>query len=77
MTTYEHERFITGLRPAIRRIVTDAVADLGTDLGGCSVVDLVLDNEPRLRTSADAKLALRMADVRHWLSDAQRKRYEV
>lgn len=75
MDAREHEALITGLRPVIRRIVADAAERLGTDLGGFSVVDLVLDNEPRLRSSADAKLALRWADVHVWLSPAQVARY--
>jgi len=35
----------------------------------------VLDNEPRLRTSADAKLALRVSGVSVWLSIGQIERY--
>jgi len=75
MNTYEHEQFITGLRASIRRIVADAVEVLGSDLRGVSVVDLVLDQEPQIRSSADAKLALRIAGVHVWLSADQNARY--
>lgn len=51
-----------------RNIVISAVADLGPDLRGYSVVDLVLDNVEHV-SSADAKAALVIAGVDSMLSD--------
>ena len=41
-----------------RKIVDDAVTDLGPNLAGYSAVDLLLDNMPELRSSADARRLL-------------------
>lgn len=47
----------------IRPIVARAVADLGSDLGGFSIIDLVADNiEDRISTS-DIRSALVIAGV--------------
>lgn len=55
------------LASEVRGIVIAAVRDLGSDLGGFSVVDLVLDNIEHV-SSADAKVALVVAGVDNLLS---------
>lgn len=52
----------------IRPLVQNAVKDLGSDLSGFSVVDLVLDNIEDI-SSFDAKCALVVAGVDNLLSD--------
>ncbi len=60
--------------PNVNDCVANAVAELGYNLSGLSVVDLVMDNFPNLSV-ADAKCALIMSSVDDILSPEQVARY--
>lgn len=65
---------ITSIAKEIHYVVERATYDLGKDLHGLSVVDLVLDNFPNLSV-IDAKSALVIAGVDHMLSLHQIRKY--
>lgn len=61
-------RMLTEIAKDVRRIVLDAVQDLGKDLQGNSVIDLVMDNVEDHISTQDAKVALVIAGVDDYLS---------
>lgn len=70
-------RQLTEIATDIRGIVQRAVADLGSDLQGYSVIDLCLDNLPDRISTADVKSALVVAGVDGLLTSRLVRSYSV
>lgn len=69
-------RQLVDIAAEIRPIVIAAVKDLGADLGGFSVIDLVADNIERV-SIADIKAALVVAGVDSLLSSRLVRSYSI
>ena len=70
-------RTLVDIAVDIRGIVTRAVADLGSDLGGYSVVDLCCDNLSDRISTSDVKSALVVAGVDRLLSTRLVRSYSM